>query len=75
MLLLIDAADYGLSIAEDFVAEEEEAPQEEFGAPQFAVGDATQSRFNPYEAKRVVDTGTVDLNGSQPTKPGGTKFM
>lgn len=76
LLLLIDAADYGLSIAEDFVAEEEEeAPQEDFGAPQFAVGDATQSRFNPYEAKRVVDTGTVDLNGSQPTKPGGTKFM
>lgn len=75
LLILIDAADYGLSVAEDFMAEDEDVQEEFMGPQQFAVGDATQSRFNPYESKRTVDTGTVDLNGAQPTKPGGTKFM
>jgi len=77
LLILIDAEEYGLSVSEDFVADEEEdvfAEEGRFG--QFDNGDATQSRFNPYGAEnRNIDTGTVDLNGQQPNKPGGTKFM
>ena len=75
LLLLIDAEEYGLSVSEEFAAVDEEDLY--FGGPQSGfAGDATQSRFNPYNAEnRNVDTGTVDLNGSQPNKPGGTKFM
>ena len=74
LLILIDAEDYGLSIAEDFaVVEEEEAF---FGIKGGFGGDETQGRFNPYNSEnRNVDTGTVDLNGGQTSKPGGTKFM
>lgn len=78
LLILIDAEDYGLSVAENFMADEEAENDfmgdNRFG--QFAGGDATQSRYNLYDAdNRNVDTGTVDLNGQQPTKPGGTKYM
>lgn len=74
LLILIDAEEYGLSVAEDFAAVEED--EMFYGPSNFVSGDATQSRFNPYDAdNRNVDTGTVDLNGSQPNKPGGTKFM
>ena len=75
LLLLINAEDYGLTVAENFVADEEE---ETFfpGKQQFAGGDDTRSNFNPYNSEnRNVDTGTVDLNGAQFQKPGGTKFM
>ena len=75
LLILIDAEDYGLSVSEDFAAVEDEDAF--FGdMPQGFVGDNTQGRFNPYNSEnRNVDTGTVDLNGGQPNKPGGTKFM
>ena len=75
LLILINAEDYGLSIAEDFAAVEEDDTN--FGSiPDGIRGDNTQGRFNPYNSdNRNVDTGTVDLNGGQPNKPGGTKFM
>lgn len=73
LLLLIDAEQYGLSVAEDFVPVEEE---NEFFATGNNFGDDTRNNFDPYSAdNRNVDTGTVDLNGAQFTKPGETKFM
>lgn len=81
LLLLIDAEQYGLSIAEDFVpVDDVEDDFTSFGAqPQGTTGfpgDTTHSNFNPYNAdNRNVDTGTVDLNGEEYTRPGGTKFM
>jgi hypothetical protein len=72
LLILIDAEDYGLSVAEDFAAIEED----DTFFSDISGGDDTQGRFNPYNSdNRNVDTGTVDLNGGQPNKPGGTKFM
>ncbi len=76
LLILIDAADYGLSVAEDFAAIEEDDMFFDGYSSDFRRDDATHSRFNLYDAdNRNVDTGTVDLNGSQPNKPGGTKLM
>lgn len=76
LLILIDAKESGLSVAEDFMATEEDDFDFEGPQRQFDYGDATQSRFNPYGSdNRNVDTGTVDLNGQQPDKPGKTKFM
>lgn len=69
LLILIDAADYGLSVAEDFVAEDE-VPENPMDIPQAPVDDSTASNFY----KREVNTGTVNLNGPQ-IKPGGTKYM
>lgn len=76
LLLLIDAEQYGLSVSEDFAATEDD-DDASFGAvPGGFAGDDTQGRFNPYNSEnRNVDTGTVDLNGGQQNKPGGTKFM
>ena len=72
LLILIDAEDYGLSVAEDFAAIQED----DTSFSDISGGDDTQGRFNPYNSdNRNVDTGTVDLNGGQPNKPGGTKFM
>lgn len=74
LLLLIDAEQYGLSVSEDFVPVEEE--ENDFFATTNNFGDDTRNNFNPYNAdNRNVDTGTVDLNGAQFTKPGETKFM
>jgi len=74
LLLLIDAEQYGLSVSEDFVPVEEE--ENNFFAASNNFGDDTRNNFNPYNAdNRNVDTGTVDLNGAQFTKPGETKFM
>lgn len=74
LLLLIDAEQYGLSVSEDFVPVEEE--ENNYFAASNNFGDDTRNNFNPYNAdNRNVDTGTVDLNGAQFTKPGETKFM
>lgn len=76
LLILIDAKDYGLSVAEDFMVVEDDFAFGENPHGQFAYGDATQSKHNPYDSEsRNVDTGTVDLNGQQPNKPGQTKYM
>ena len=75
LLILIDADQYGLSVAENFVAADD---ADDFGpVPDFnGMDDATHNKFNPYNSdNRNVDTGTVDLNGVQINKPGGTKFM
>ena len=74
LLLLIDAEQYGLSVSEDFAATDED--DSFFPGQSNLSGDDTRNNFNPYGAEnRNVDTGTVDLNGAQFTKPGETKFM
>ena len=75
LLILIDAEQCGLSVAENFVAAEEDDGMDATGT-EYVGDDATRSKFNPYDADhRNVDTGTVDLSGAQAGKPGGTKFM
>ena len=78
LLLLIDAEEYGLSVAEDFVEDKEAAGGMSF-QPQGRGGfvdDATQNNFRPYSADhRNVDTGTVDLSGAGFDEPGGTEMM
>mgnify|MGYP002852210325 CR=1 FL=1 len=76
LLILIDAEQYGLSISEDFVAMEENEDFEPTPMGFDTIDNATHNRNNPYSGEnRNVDTGTVDLNGAQIGKPGGTKFM
>ena len=76
LLILIDAEEYGLSVAEGFV-EDKQSTEDDFGfQPQGGFGDATQSKFRPYSAdNRNVDTGTVDLSGAGFEEPGGTEMM
>ncbi|MBP3844655.1 MAG: FHA domain-containing protein [Prevotella sp.] len=76
LLILIDAEEYGLSVAEGFV-EDKQSTEDNFGfQPQGGFGDATQSKFRPYSAdNRNVDTGTVDLSGAGFEEPGGTEMM
>lgn len=77
LLILIDAEQYGLTVADNFVALDDS--EDDFST--MAKGNAhseddTRSNFNPYGAEnRNVDTGTVDLNGAQFTEAGKTKFM
>ena len=76
LLLLIDAEQYGLTVAENFVASDEDEAEDFFANNASDNDDSTHGRFNPYSAdNRNVDTGTVDLNGAQINTPGGTKFM
>lgn len=71
LLLLIDAEQCGLSIAEDFVPTDDNLSE---GGAKF--GDFTRGNFNPYDSMgRNVDTGTVDLSGSQFDEPGKTNFL
>ena len=71
LLLLIDAEQCGLSIAEDFVPTDESLSDN--GGE---INGFTQGHFNPYDSMgRNVDTGTVDLSGSQFEEPGKTKFL
>jgi len=71
LLLLIDAEQYGLTIAENFVPDNSFNPQSRQGGSQ-----STFSDFDPYNPEgRQVDLGTVDLNGGQAGGPGGTSFM
>ena len=71
LLLLVDAEQCGLSIAEDFVPTNESVSDDRDEMNGF-----TQGHFNPYDSMgRNVDTGTVDLSGSQFDEPGKTKFL
>ena len=76
LLLLINAEEYGLKVAENFVADSEvglDVPPE---IPTQEVGDSTHGSFSPYDAhNRNIDTGTVDLSGAQMDTPGGTNYM
>lgn len=73
LLLLIDAEAYGLTIAENFVAADEDDISDMSMGDFQPMNDSTQ---NPYNSdNRNVDSGTVDLNGGQSIRPGGTKFM
>ena len=71
LLLLIDAEDFGLSVAESFIPAEVEEEEPEIPAtPNFNPGN------NPYDhnRRRSMDE-TVDASGTKGTTPGGTKFM
>ncbi|WP_091842010.1 hypothetical protein [Prevotella sp. ne3005] len=60
LIVLIDAEDYGLSVAEDFAAIEEDNAF----FSDIPGGNDSLGRFNPYNSdNRNVDTDTVDLNG------------
>ena len=73
LLLLIDAEEYGLTIADNFVATDEDDVMDMSMGDFQPMNDSTQ---NPYSTdNRNIDSGTVDLNGGQSIKPGGTKFM
>lgn len=76
LLLLIDAEQYGLTVAENFVAAGDDDDFMDVPTGFVGADDSTRGNFNPYDSdNRNVDTGTVDLNGAQFNKPGGTKFM
>lgn len=69
ILLLVDAEQIGLSVAEDFVAVEDDSFQ-----PHVSKNYSTMG--NPYSAsERNVETGTVDLSGDQFEEPGKTNFL
>ncbi|MBQ7419625.1 MAG: FHA domain-containing protein [Prevotella sp.] len=78
LLLLIDAEEYGLTVAEGFVEDKEvgnDFPYQTQGQGGY-IDDATQSKFRPYSSdNRNVDTGTVDLSGPSFDEPGGTELM
>ncbi len=65
LLLLVDAEQSGLSIAEDFV------PTDSYSESNFS------QNYNAYKAPqdRHVETGTVDLSGAQFDAPGNTNFL
>ena len=65
LLLLIDAEQYGLTVAENFMPADEIESYE-----NYANGDASDDMYD--SANRNVDTGTVDLNGAGFEGPGGT---
>lgn len=68
LLILIDAEALGLSVSDNFIPVEEEEEEISF---------APQGRgFNPYDHNnRPSNSGTVAMDGSQGTEPGGTRFM
>ena len=59
LLLLIDAEQCGLSIAEDFVPASSVSIEEDFYRPE----------------ERNIETGTVDLSGAKFDGPGNTNFL
>lgn len=68
LVMLVNANEYGLSVAEDFVPYEDESQNEE----------TTENFENNFAAqRRFVDDGTVDLNGNRAAfaSPGETKIM
>jgi len=70
LLLLIDAEDFGLSIAENFMPAEIEVESEAPVTPNF------NPEGNPYDHNRRRSMeDTVDASGMKYTTPGGTKFM
>lgn len=70
LLIIIDANEMGLSVAEEFEAIDDEPvimnqPNKNFS-----------NTFNPYDHNnRPSNNGTVAMDGSQNTRPGGTKYM
>lgn len=67
LLILIDVETLGLSVSNDFIPVEEE---EDIPFPPHGGG------FNPYDHNnRTTNGGTVAMDGSQGTEPGGTKYM
>ena len=68
LLILIDAESLGLSVSENFMAVQEE---EEFEIPF----QPQNTGFNPYDHNQRPVSGTVAMDGSQGTEPGGTRFM
>lgn len=78
LLLLVNAEEYGLSVAEDFVSSAEvegSSFQSGMGTGGDFSDDVTHNPFGPSHDGQQIDTGTVDLNGAEFQKPGGTKFM
>lgn len=71
VVLLINAKDYGLSVAEDFVPYETESEENPIPAPS---SEGTDSFAR--NKRQFVDDGTVDLSGNRNfTSPGETKIM
>ena len=69
IMLLVDAEQLGLSVAENFVSVEDDMFQPN------GLGNYS-SMNNPYSAnERKVETGTVDLSGDQFDGPGNTSFL
>ncbi len=70
LLMLVNASEYGLTIAENFVPYEEPEEQDD---------DSVDNSFdNTYtrNQNKYIDDGTVDLNGNRAfTYPGETKIM
>lgn len=64
LLLLIDAEQYGLTVAENFI------PADEVDDSDYINEDDMDGLYDP--SKRNVDTGTVDLNGNNFEGPGAT---
>lgn len=75
LLILVDAEALGLSVSKDFIptdVAEEENYDESFKQQVLRGGQ----NFNPYDHnKRRQNDGTVPLDGSNMTEPGGTQFM
>ncbi|MCM1163662.1 MAG: FHA domain-containing protein [Muribaculaceae bacterium] len=74
LLILIDAKDMGLSIAEDFQPVAVEAPQPAFDQnfPGLPNPDDTGSL---YSSSNRVENGTVAMDGSSPVTSGRTRFL
>lgn len=65
LLLLVDAEQCGLSVAENFVHSGESSQKEYL-----------KNKFDPYNSEdRNVIEGTVDLSGNKFGEPGGTSFI
>lgn len=70
LLLLINAEDYGLSVADDFV---ETGDAEDMMPPVFApAGNDTES---PYNSEHRASNGTQAIDGFDNFAGGGTKFL
>lgn len=68
LLVLIDAEALGLSVSNDFIPVDEEEEDIPF--------TSQNGGFNPYDHNsRPLNSGTVAMDGSQGTEPGGTRFM
>lgn len=74
LLILIDAQDMGLSIAEDFqpVVEEEESAMSGADFPPMPGNPGTDSL---YSSSNRVENGTVAMDGSAPVSSGRTRFL
>ncbi|MCM1028220.1 MAG: FHA domain-containing protein [Pseudoflavonifractor sp.] len=71
LLLLINGADYGLSVAENFVdlGDTEEFP------PVFGGQSTGDDTFSPYNSEHRASNGTQAIDGIDNFANGGTKFL